>query len=59
MLMKTCFCFHCLETVSSQLLYRALSQAPSMVRKCIIFHYHMVTFEMNVPEMLTTDRIIH
>ena len=51
MMMKTCFCFHRLENnLSSRLLSRALSQAPSMVRKCVVFHYLMVTiYEINVP----------
>ena len=58
-LTKTYFCFHCLESINGQLLYRALSQAPSMERKCVISQHHMVTYEINVLEMLTTDRIIH
>ena len=54
MLMETYLCFHCLENVSSQLLYRALSPIASMVRKCFVLHYHLVTYGMDVSETLIT-----
>ena len=54
MLIKVYLCFYCLENLSSQLLYRALSQVASMVRKRLVFHYHMVTYGMDVSEMVTT-----
>lgn len=54
MLMETYLCFHRLENVGSQQLYRALSRVASMVRKCFVFHYHLVTYGMDVSETLTT-----
>ena len=52
--METYLCFHRLENVGSQQLYRALSRVASMVRKCFVFHYHLVTYGMDVSETLTT-----
>ena len=46
--------FSLLGNVSSQLLYRALSQVPSMIRKHLVFHFHLVTYEINVSETITT-----
>ena len=46
MLMKIYLCFHCLENVSSQLWYRALSRVASMVRKRLLFHYDIILLHM-------------
>ena len=57
--MKTYLCFHCLENLSSQLWYGAFSLVASMEWKCLTFQYHMVTYEIDVSEMLTTEWFIH
>ena len=54
MLMKTYLCFHCLENISSQQLYRAIFQVVSILRMCFEFHFHMVTYKMDLLETLTT-----
>ena len=54
MLTKTYVSCYCLENVSSQLLYRALFPVAFMARKRIFFNFHMVTYEMDLPETLTT-----
>ena len=53
MLIETYLCFHCLENIGSQQLYGALSRVASIVRKCFVFHYHLITHGMEVSEMVT------
>ena len=50
--------FSLLGNVSSQLLYRVLSQVPSKIRKHLVFHFHLVTYEMDVSETITTGQFI-
>ena len=57
MLINTYLYFDFLENISSQLLYRALSQVSSMVRKHFVFHFHVlgyIQYEMDVSETFTT-----
>ena len=53
-LMKTYLCFHCLENVSSQLLYRALSRVVSMVRKRFLFHYDIILYVIHMLDVSDT-----
>ena len=57
MLMKTHLCFHCLENVSSQLLYRALSRVASMVRKRFLFHYDIIPYVIHMRWMCQTHQL--